>query len=73
MSTYTVETIVRGYHVYQVVWKAAVGQVLPYQRERGNPYVVGYKWRTVAVTPYSAARWLDSSDPRLLLRGVILS
>ena len=43
MSTYTVETIVCGYHVYQVVWEAAVGQVLPCQRERGNvhdPYAV---------------------------------
>ena len=45
MSTYMVETIVhvRGYHVYQVVWEAAVGQVLPCQQERGNvhdPYVV---------------------------------
>ena len=43
MSTYTVETIVRGYHVYQNVWDAAVGQVLPCQRERGNvhePYAV---------------------------------
>ena len=36
MSTYMVETIVRGYHVYQVVWEAAVGQILPCQRERGN-------------------------------------
>ena len=40
MSTYTVETIVRGYHVYRAVWEAAVGQVLPSQLERGNPYAV---------------------------------
>ena len=30
MSTYTVETVLHGYHIYQVVWEAAVGQVLPY-------------------------------------------
>ena len=36
MSTHTVETIVPGYHVYQVVWEVAVGQVLPCQRKRGN-------------------------------------
>ena len=29
MSTYTVKTILHGYHVYQIVWEAAVGQVLP--------------------------------------------
>ena len=43
MNTYTVETIVRGYHVYRAVWEAAVGQVLPCQQERGNvhdPYAV---------------------------------
>ena len=43
MSTYTVETIVHGYHVYRAVLEAAVGQVLPCQQERGNvhdPYAV---------------------------------
>ena len=43
MSTYTVATIVHGYHVYRSVWEAAVGQVLPCQRERSNthdPYAV---------------------------------
>ena len=30
MSTYTVEMILRGYHVYLVIWEAAVGQVWPY-------------------------------------------
>ena len=52
MSTYTIETIVRGYHVYQVVWEAAVGQVLPCQRERGNvhdPYAVAIVDKGVVV------------------------
>ena len=30
MSTYTVETILCGYHIYKFVWEAAVGQVLPH-------------------------------------------
>ncbi len=29
MSTYTVETTIRGYHVYREVWEAAIGEVLP--------------------------------------------
>ena len=52
MSTYTVETIVHGYHVYQVIWEAAVGQVLPCQWERGNvhdPYAVAIVERGVVV------------------------
>ena len=52
MSTYSVETIVRGYHVYRAVWEAAVGQVLPCQRERGNahdPYAVAVLNRGVIV------------------------
>ena len=49
MSTHTV---VRGYHVYQVVWEAAVGEVLPCQWERGNvhnPYAVAIVDRSVVV------------------------
>ena len=30
-----VQTIVQGYHVYVAVWEAAVGQILPSQREGG--------------------------------------
>ena len=36
MNSYTVGTVVCGYHVYREIWEAAVGQVLPCQRERGN-------------------------------------
>ena len=52
MSTYTVQMIVCGYHVYQVVWEAAVGQMLPSQRERCNvhdPYTVPIVDRGVIV------------------------
>ena len=40
---YTVETVVRGYHMYKEVWDATIGQVLPCQKEHGNvhdPYAV---------------------------------
>ena len=43
LESYKVETVLRGYHVYVVVWKAAVGQILLCQREGGNihdPYTV---------------------------------
>ena len=40
MSSYTVETVVRGYHMYKEVWGAAVGQVLPCQQECGSEVLV---------------------------------
>ena len=43
LESYEVETVVRGDHVYVVVWEAAVGQILPGQREGSNihdPYAV---------------------------------
>ena len=43
LESYEVETVARGYHVYVAVWEAAVGQIVPWQREGGNihgPYAV---------------------------------
>jgi hypothetical protein len=40
MSTYTVETIIRGYHVYREVWEAAV-------QERGNVHVTSLLAATI--------------------------
>ena len=40
MSSYTVETVVRGYHMYKEVWDAAIGQVLPCQQECGSEVLV---------------------------------
>ena len=40
MSSYTVETVVQGYHMYKEVWDAAVGQVLPCQQECGSEVLV---------------------------------
>jgi len=43
-ESYSIHTSVyRGYHVYKDVWEAALGQLLPCQREPGNihdPYAV---------------------------------
>jgi len=41
--TTNIHTSVRGYHVYKDVWEAALGQLLPCQRQPGNthdPYAV---------------------------------
>ena len=40
---FSVEAMVRGYHVYQDEWDAVIGEVLQCQRETGNrhdPYAV---------------------------------
>jgi len=36
MESYSVHTSVRGCHVCKDVWEAALGQLLPCQRESGN-------------------------------------
>ena len=41
--TFSIEAMVRGYHVYQSVWEAVNGEVLECSRETGNrsdPYAV---------------------------------
>ena len=35
-SEFTVESCVRGYHVYQERWTAVIGEVLSCRREPGN-------------------------------------
>ena len=43
MEIYTIQTCVRGYHIYKEVWEAPLGQLLLCQRELGNvhdPYAV---------------------------------
>ena len=42
-DVFTVDTVVRGYHVYRAIWDGAIGEVLPCQRQQGNvhdPYAV---------------------------------
>ena len=36
METFGKESCVRGYHIYQEQWEAAIGEELECQRERGN-------------------------------------
>ena len=36
METFESESCVRGYHIYQELWEAAIGEDLECQRERGN-------------------------------------
>ena len=45
--TFSIETVVRGYHVYKEIWEAAIdGVELPCKREIGNahdPFAVAIK------------------------------
>ena len=36
MNRYTIESCVRGYHVYKDIWEARVGEELSCEREIGN-------------------------------------
>ncbi len=36
MTSFSVEAMVRGYHVYRDVWAASIGELLPCEREEGN-------------------------------------
>ena len=51
-TCFTVEALVRGYHVYKDVWEAQLTEELPFQRESGNtydPFAVAIKKATVTV------------------------
>ena len=69
MDTFSIEAMVRGYHVYQGIWDADLGEQLPCQREPMNskdPFAVavvkshvtvGHTPRKILTIPYSAARF----------------
>ena len=38
MASFSVEAMVRGYHVYQDIWTAVIGEEFPYKREAGNTF-----------------------------------
>ena len=38
VESYEVETVVRGYHIYQEIWSAAVGTILSCRQERFNAH-----------------------------------
>lgn len=49
---FTVNGMIRGYHVYQDVWEANVGEILPYTREVGNrrdPHAIAVKKDSIIV------------------------
>ena len=48
MYEFTVNAMVRGYHVYQDVWEVNIGEILPCTREIGNRH-----------DPYAVAVWKD--------------
>ena len=62
-DTFSIEAIVRGYHVKQDSWDAAIGEQLPCKREPGNykdpftvavvrsPVIVGLVPRKVCAPP----------------------
>ena len=37
MNSFSVEAMIRGYHVYRDIWDASIGEVLRCQREASNP------------------------------------
>ena len=37
MNSFSVEAMIRGYHVYRDIWAASIGEVLRCQREASNP------------------------------------
>ena len=53
IHTFSMQAMVRGYHVYKLIWDAACDDdILPCKREIGNPhdpYSVAVKKRTVVV------------------------
>jgi len=80
MESYSIHTSVRGYHVYKDVWEAALGQLLPCQREPGNihdPYAVavvetGVATRIVGHVPRaisSVCYYFDHLDVTVGLSG----
>ena len=46
MFAFSVNSMVRDYHVYQEVWEVHIGEILPCVREVGNrhdPYAIAVK------------------------------
>ena len=44
LSSFTVDAMIRGYHVYKDIWSSVLDEELPCQRENGNisdPFAVG--------------------------------
>ncbi len=42
-ANFTIDSCIRGYHIYKAVWNASIGEILIFQTEFGNlhdPYAV---------------------------------
>ena len=69
-DSFTVEAMVRGYHVYKDVWSAALGEQLSCQREPTNtryPFTVAVVRSLVTVS--HIPRKISSMCSMFLLRG----
>ena len=40
MESYSIDSMIQGYHVYKDIWLAPIGAVLRCQRERFNPVIL---------------------------------
>ena len=38
MSSFVIDSVIRGHHVYKAIWEPANGEELNTEREIGNPY-----------------------------------
>ena len=61
MDSYTIESSVRGHHVYKEYWTPVIGQTLHTRKEEGNPkdkyaVAVAKEERTVGHMPQEVSR-----------------
>ena len=69
-ETFSIEAMVRGYHVYQKIWDAALGEQLSCSRETGNrqdPFAVAVVRSLVTVG--HVPKKISSVCSMFLLRG----
>ena len=45
ISTFTTDSVIRGYHEYNSIWEAAFGEVLQCQRERDLTGMIHMQWQ----------------------------
>ena len=56
MEKYSIDSCVRGYHIYSDIWEASVGEQLPCELEGGNsadPFAVTIKRSGAVVISWS--------------------
>ena len=76
--SYSIETVIRGYHVYGAVWSARQGEVLYCDRELANPedeFAVAVNSRTDPGLPWATFQenFLDSHGILSDAEGILLS